>query len=166
MKKISLVMILGLSLILVGCGNQETNSEELKEQLNEQRNEEQQNVSKSESDFEMSECMKWCEMMRNKEWTEEKMFGDCKSLCTAWKAIEEWDASECENSEWIMRDSCYSSIAYETVNVSLCEKMSDSLMQFGCYAAIAEKTKSIDICKKIKEPMWKTSCEETVKAAE
>ncbi len=160
MKKFSLVVLLGLSLFLLWCWNQETNDEE----HNNQPDEQQQNVSKSESDFDMSECMKWCEMMRNKEWLEEKMFGDCKSLCTAGKAMEEGDASGCEDSEWIMKDSCYSSVAHETLNPNICEKVTDGMIRYGCYASIAEEKKDDSICNKIEDKMFKAACIDSVKA--
>lgn len=154
MKKFSLLLVLVLALVIAGCGKQSDNENE------------QINVAKSESNFDMSECIKWCEIMRNKDWLEEKMFGDCKSLCEASKAMEEWDESWCDSSDWIMKDSCYSSVAYETLNPKICEKIIDSMIKYGCYASIAEEKKDQSICNKIEDKMFKTICIESVQNLE
>ena len=149
MKKISLIAVLLLALLLVWCGNKSTNDD--------------YNVAtKWKSDFDMSDCMKWCEMMRNDQ--NEKIFKDCKTLCEAGKAMEEGDASWCESSEGIMKDSCYSSIAYETLNPKLCEKVTDGMIKYGCYASIAEEKKDASICNKIEDKMFKAACIDAVKA--
>ena len=63
-----------------------------------------------------------------------------------------------------MKDACYSSVAYEKANSSLCKKISDVALQFGCYASIAEKTKNPDVCDDIKDSMWNESCMQGAKA--
>ena len=151
MKKFSLVVILLFGLLLVWCGNKSVDNES-------------DVAVKWESDFDMSDCMKWCEMMRNKDWLKEKMFKDCKTLCEAGKAMEEGDASGCENSEGIMKDSCYSSIAYETLNPRLCEKVTDWMIRYGCYASIAEEKKDTSICNNIEDKMFKSACVDAAKA--
>lgn len=149
MKKFSLLVIMVLWLLLIGCGNKQTTEENnIEESINEV-------TVNEESDFNKSDCIKWCEMISNKEW----MLQDCEALCDAWEAMETNNADGCENSEWMLRDSCYSSIAYETANPKLCEKLTDGLLEYGCYTSIAEKTKDISICDKIDDKTWKMSCE-------
>lgn len=154
MKKFSLLFIMMFALLLIWCGNRAT--------IDENNDEEVVVNEVQESDFNKSDCIKWCEMMQNKEWEKEwmlQLFENCESLCNAWEAMETNDASGCEDSEGVLRDSCYSSVAYETGNPDLCKKLTDWLLQFGCYTSIAEKTKDISICDNIDDKMRKTSCE-------
>lgn len=151
MKKFSLVVVLLLALLLVGCGNKSVDNDS-------------DVVVKWESDFEMSECIRSCEIMWNEETA--KLFKDCKTLCEAWEAMETNDARGCESSEGIMRDSCYSDIAYETQNPKLCEKVTDWMIRYGCYASVAEATKDISICDEIEDKMFKAACVESVNSNE
>jgi uncharacterized protein YcfL len=55
MKKLSFLVLLMFSLILVGCGN--------KQEFNQEK--EQNQVVEKETDFSMSDCLISCEMGRN-----------------------------------------------------------------------------------------------------
>lgn len=153
-------MMLLLSLVLVGCGKQENGNTINDEEGN---GIQQEDAVKTESDFSMSDCMKWCELVRNKETSKQQMLQDCESLCRAGEAIETNDASGCEKAEGVMKDSCYASVAYEKSKSELCDKINDTLMKYGCLMGIAEKTKESDICKRIPDSIRKESCEEAVK---
>lgn len=156
MKKISLLVILTFSFLLVGCGREKIDNQEI-------ANQEEASV-KTENDFSMSDCMKWCELMQNKDADKDQIFKNCSALCEAGKAIDNNDASGCEKSEGMMKDACYSSVAYEKAKPDLCKKINDVALQFGCYASIAEKTKNPDVCDDIKDSMWNESCMQAAKA--
>lgn len=142
------------SLILVWCWTKTTTDENIdNESINNQE----------ESNFSMSDCLKWCEMMWDQKTSRDQMLKDCSNICQAGNAMDKNNPAGCENSEWIMRDTCYSSVAYETATVDLCKKINDKPMQYGCYTSIAEKTKDASICTKLEDAIWKASCEEAAK---
>lgn len=161
MKKTLLIVGI-MSLFLMWCGKSDVTEEGVvKEEITTQ--EEVSDESNNESSFDMSDCMKWCEMLWNKKTSRTQMEKDCSALCEAWNAIETKNANDCEKSEGIMKDSCYSSIANDTKNPDLCKKITDGMMRYACYVSIAEETKDISLCEKIEDSLFKATCEQTVK---
>lgn len=162
MKKFFLLSIMLISLLLLWCGKKEINTEIQNEQTQNQNNIAEENTQ-NETDFSMSDCMKWCEMLWNKQTPKEQMITDCESLCEAWKAIEENDADACEKSEWIMKDSCYVSIASEKRDPKLCKSVTDGIMRSSCYSTIAEEAKDDSICENIEDSLFRNACIEAAK---
>lgn len=150
MKRFSLFVVIMFSLFLIWCGNQSIEQES-------------ETNTKIESDFNVSDCIKWCDLIRDKDWFKEEMFLDCKSLCEGWKAMEELNPSACEKLDSIIKDSCYSNIAYETNNSELCGNIEDLMMKHTCYAIIAEEIKDVSLCNKIDDKIFKNICIENVK---
>jgi hypothetical protein len=145
MKKLYLLFIVFFSFLLVWCGNKVTTNENT-------------NVV-----FNKSDCMKWCEIVRDQKTSKEVMLNDCEKTCEIWESVATNDKNWCEDSDESLKNDCYSSVAYETSNYSLCKKISDVVLQYWCYTSIASKLKDITICNEVAEVTRKKSCEEWVK---
>ena len=150
------IFLIGNIFVLNGCGSKNTVDNIV------------DNNPKDEVEYIKEDCMVWCRMMwngnANNEWrSKSEMEKDCNSLCEAWEAMQNNDLNACDKSEWIMRDSCISSIAQETIDSKACAKINDLTMKGWCYSSIAEKSKDASICDQIEDSMWKSICEESAK---
>lgn len=153
MKKTILFSMFLFSFLLLWCANNEVNREESTNM---------ENKEIAEEVFNKEDCLKWCQMMGNVWLSDEWILEDCKKTCEIGEAVATNDENWCENADGEMRDACYSSVAYESSNASLCEEISDTLYQYSCYLSIAEKLQDKTICDKIDEESWKISCQSVV----
>lgn len=112
-----------------------------------------------------AECMNGCEMMRNSNTVNKwKSAGDmqidCDNICEASQGIQNNDVSSCEKSEWMLKYGCYTEIATETKDVSICKKIDDKTFMNACFSSIAEDTKDAKICNNIEDTMFRNICTE------
>jgi len=158
-----------LSFVLTSCWNNnqirnEDDINQIKSDAEKWSEENAQNTTKHSRE----DCMKWCEMLwkwnvGNKDKTVEDMNKNCNGLCDFQQWIENNDISYCEKTEWTYKSMCYSTIAKNTKDASLCEKNTNKIFTDTCYTTVAEAKKDISICDKITEQMSKDTCIETVK---
>lgn len=158
MKKLILsLLILSSLLTLNGCNN----SNNIVKDNN--------GNTKNESEYMKDDCMVWCQMMwngnkSNSDRSKSEMEKDCRSLCEAGQAIQDKDLKSCDKSEWILKDSCISSIAQDTNDTKACDKITEPAMKRACYAGLADKLKDKKICDNVEEGMWRSSCVEWAKS--
>ena len=155
MKKILVISIFAASIALAGCGKTAPL--------------EKQNVEMNKWENIKSECMIWCEMMwkwnqSNKNKTLADMNVDCNSLCDAAQWMESNDLSSCQKSEGILKDTCFSEIAQETNDPTICKNITDKTFLYSCYTAIAEKNNDDTLCNNIDDTMRKWICADGAKA--
>lgn len=142
------------SLLFAGCGK----TSSLQEQMGD--NNAWKNIK--------SDCMMWCQIMRksnesNKTRTVADMDKDCNSLCDASQWMENNDLSSCEKSEWVLKDTCFSEIAQEKKDSTICKKITDKTLLYACYTAIAEDNQDASLCENIDEKMRKWICVDSAK---
>ncbi len=153
MKKLLVFLFLWLgSIVFSWCGKNQSSAAT-------------QNVS---ADVTKNECMVGCKMLRtsngwNKDRSTADMNKDCNNLCDAAQGMQNNDASACEKSEWILRDTCYSDIAKKTKDATLCEKVSGKLFINSCYSSVAEELQDASLCDKIADQIFKEICLEKIK---
>jgi len=160
MKKTLILITIMLSFILVSCWNsgQIKNENDIKKIQNEAEKwveENTQNITKHTR----ADCMKWCEMLWNaSQVTSEEKSKNCNGLCDFQQWIQENDTSYCEKATWSYKDMCYSGIAKNTKDVSLCEKIVVKIFLYSCYQTLAEETKDAALCEKISDVTYKEIC--------
>lgn len=155
MKKIVVLGIVLSSLVVFGCGKAPITQDTM--------------IKDTPSGTTKSECMLWCEMMRksnewNKDRTSQDMNKDCNVLCDASQGIESNDVTSCEKSEWILKDTCFSEIAQDTNDISVCKKISEKTFLYSCYTALAEKQKNASVCENIDDTMRKSICIQSIQS--
>jgi len=115
-----------------------------------------------------SDCLMWCQIMRkanegNKDKSVVDMNKDCNSLCSASAGMENNDLDACEKSQWILKDTCFSEIAQEKNDTTVCKKIGDQTILYSCYTSIAQKQKDLSICENIHDKMRNSICIDGVK---
>lgn len=134
-------LVLGISvLILLGC---ESQNMVVKDKVveNTLSNNETQKVIK------ISHC-------ENKE-------KEAKITCYTDEAFQKNDSSLCDLFEG--RDSCYSALASQKLDLIICEKIIDNQIKQGCYLEMALTTQNVSICAKLidnvsQSPSMQSSC--------
>jgi hypothetical protein len=58
----------------------------------------------------------------------------------------------------MLKYGCYTEIAIETKDLSICKKITDKIFLNACYSSIAEETKNASICDNIEDTMFKSAC--------
>jgi hypothetical protein len=58
---------------------------------------------------------------------------------------------------------CYSTVAKNTKDVSLCEKVPEKIFLYTCYQSVAEEKKDVSLCEKITDNTYKEICVEKFK---
>ncbi len=160
MKKTLILTIIFLSFILVSCWNNvqiknENDIQNIQKDAKKWSEENVQNTTKHTR----ADCMKWCEMLwKWSKVTEEEKKKNCNGLCDFQQWIQENDTSYCEKATWSYKDMCYSTIAKNTKDVSLCEKIGVKIFLYSCYQTVAEETKDASLCEKISDVTYKEIC--------
>ncbi len=169
MKKIFLILALFLSFILVSCGNnnQIKNEKDIQKMENDAKKWAEENAQNTTKHTRI-DCMKGCEMLwkwnvLNKDKKVEDMNIDCNGLCDFQQWVENNDVSYCEKSTWSYKDMCYSTIAKNIKDSSLCEKIGVKIFLYSCYQTLAEETKDVSLCEKISNKTYKEICQEKFK---
>jgi hypothetical protein len=58
---------------------------------------------------------------------------------------------------------CYSAIAKNIKDASLCAKITEKIFLYSCYQTVAEETKDVKYCDKITDKLFKDGCLEKFK---
>jgi len=149
------ILLVSMTLTFWGCGSQQ-NLE------NPEKVENQENKVK-DSDVTMNECVVWCETIwKMNEWnkwkSDSQMQKDCESLCNSTQGIQNNDLNSCEKTEWILKDTCYSDIAEDKEDISICENITDETIKDTCYTNIAELKKDSSICEEVTDMAMQNNC--------
>lgn len=88
---------------------------------------------------------------------------DCSALCNSSQGMQNNDPSSCEKSEGILRDVCYSDIAKNNKDISICSNIQEASFVDSCYIGVAEATKDSSICDRIANDILKISCVDETK---
>lgn len=145
-------MVAIVAVLLAGCGKKTVNTPI-----------ENQRVPEifDESQVTSWTCTQACTIRWGKE--ESMQLKDCIAYCSTLPEPLKNNGEVCEDTKKMKKDDCYSSIANETVNADLCEKIEDKPFRYSCYFGIAEKTKDKTICDKIDNETWKYSCQKVTR---
>ena len=116
-------------------------------------------------EYDYDQCIQGCEMLwngdeENKNKSEAEKDKSCKDLCKSGEGMAENNVNACAESDGIMRDACYSTVAENLVDGKICEKVEDEIMQMGCYSTLAENTGDLKYCDSIKDEMYRGFCKE------
>ena len=156
--KIGLICLLGISIVLVsGCIGPSDDDIILKAQ--------------------QTKDISMCEKISNIEKKEECICGVAmethnSDLCDGLTAkINVADTligtlSHLESEDMKFRDLCFSSIAKEKLDYTLCEKMDDGWMKDYCFSDVAKLTQNNELCNKITGEFEKEECSRIVSELE
>jgi len=162
-KLIMIVLVSMITLSVVWCAKKNGDISNVNTEETVVQQETKNQNPTNDWDVSKRECMNWCEIMRKSnagnEWkSASDMQKDCNNICEASQGIQNNDVSSCEKSEWMLKYGCYTEIATETKDLSICKKITDKIFLNACYSSVAEETKNASICDNIEDTMFKNAC--------
>ena len=165
MKKVfGAILFFSFALILSGCsGKQATNENGVQDAAKEAVNDLKVNSNEVAPKGSREECINGCVMLwkankDNAAKTEDEMNQYCNQLCDAGQGMKNSDPELCAKGEGAYKDTCYLTVARDTVDSSLCEKIENERFRSGCYRDIVAKNKDKSLCEKITVSYIKDSC--------
>ncbi|MBI4399776.1 hypothetical protein HY570_03420 [Candidatus Micrarchaeota archaeon] len=79
-----------------------------------------------------------------------ELIGSDRNVCYSYYAFETLDPSVCEKiSAGTLRDDCYSKLVYDLRDPKMCEKIESRITKDGCYFTIAVNLHKVEYCDQV-----------------